>query len=357
MTILLLAGASCSSDSKSSSTTPVAAATALATSASAAAAPATTAPAYAETAGTTAGTTAGSTAETVVSADAGGAGSVAGPDAGDPATGANVSLQGASPFGTALAITASVGVEVKDVRDAVNHLAPLVASNGGAIFDSQVSVGDPAHATATITVKIPPPGLENLVSGLGGLGELTSRDQQTEDVADQLTDTQNRIAAAQASVDRVRTLLADAKDIDAIIRIEGELTIRETALEQLLAVERNVTDRVQLATLTIVFIPKPVVVPVPVEVPKLIEVGAKVQPSSAVARALNSGWHGFGAAIRGIVIGAAYISPLMVLLLIAGLVALVVRRIRRSVRRRAAVSPMVSPTTSPTAVAPMASPE
>ncbi|MCU1368553.1 MAG: hypothetical protein JWN39_4192 [Ilumatobacteraceae bacterium] len=345
-TILVLTAASCSSDSKSSSAVPAIGRTAATTAATTVTTVAVAAT-YPETADSTADTTAGSTAETIAAADTA-AGSVSGTGtaATDDATvGEDVSLQGASPFGTALAITASVAVQVADVRHAVNALPAIVAANGGAIFDSEVSVGDPATATATITVKVPPPGLEDLVSGLGGLGELTSRNQQAEDVAAQLSDTQNRIAAAQASVDRVRLLLAGAVDIDAVIRIEGELTIRETALEQLLAVERNVTDKVQLATLTIVFSPKPAVVAAPVVPPTpLIEVGAKVQPSSASARALIAGWHGFTAVIRGIIIGLAYSLPVLILLLLVGLVLWSVRRIRRAARRRQPVAiPAVIP--------------
>ena len=343
-TILLLAAASCSSDSKTSSAVPAIDRTAASTAATIAAAATTAAP-NVETADTTAGSTAGSTAGTIAAA-ATAAGSVSGTGTGtgtgDATVGENVSLQGASPFGTALAITASVAVQVPDVRRAVNALPAIVAANGGAIFDSQVSVGDPKTATATITVKVPPPGLEDLVSGLGGLGELTSRNQQAEDVAAQLSDTQNRIAAAQASVDRVRLLLANAVDIDAVIRIEGELTIRETALEQLLAVERNVTDTVQLATLTIVFSPKPVVVAAPVvPPPPLIEVGSRVQPSSASARALIAGWHGFAAVIRGIIVVLAYSLPVLILLLLVGLVLWLVRRIRRASRRRQPAAPTV----------------
>ena len=329
--MLLLAGASCSgSDSKSSSRTIVPA-VAPPLVQTAATAPAATAAASA-TLDTTAGSTA--TAETAVSADAvaltGATPSVVGAN-----SAADVGLTSANPFGTALAITAAVSVRVDDVRAAVNRLPDLVAANGGAIFDSQVSVGDPAKAAAAVTVKIPPAGLEALIRGLGGLGELTARTQQTEDVADQLADTQNRIAAAQASVDRVRTLLATATDLDAIIRIEGELTIRETSLEQLLATERNVTDRVQLATLTITLTPTP---PAPLVVaeakPKLVDTGSDVKPSNSVGRALGAGWNGFVRVVHAIAIGVAFMLPVITLVLLGGLMWLVLHRVRRGRRGR-----------------------
>ena len=237
--------------------------------------------------------------------------------------GAGTSVASAS-FGAALAIKAGVTVQVADVRAAVNQLPGLVEAHGAAIFDSTISVGDPATATATVTVKVRPTDLEALIAGLGepgGLGELTARSQQTEDVTDQLTDTASRIATAQKSVERVRALLDTATDLDAVVHIEGELTIRETALEQLLATQRNVTERVQLATLTIVLSSTP---PAPVL--------ARHRGETSVRSALRSGWHGFVVAAHGLAVGAAYLAPLLALVLLGCLVALITRRFRRRQR-------------------------
>lgn len=339
ITIALLGASSCSSDSKSSAATRLEPSAANVPEAQPA--PVTTA---AASAATTAGTAATMTADTTAVADAAGGLAPTGALAQAPGTSAaGVALGSASPFGTALAITAAVSLQVDDVRKAVNDLPDLVAANGGAIFDSEVAVGDPATATAMLTVKIPPTGLEPLISGLGGIGELTGRTQQTEDVADQLADVQNRIAAAQASVDRVRLLLSTATDLDAIIRIEGELTIRETALEQLLATERNVSDRVQLATLTINITPTPPPPPVLVTAkPKLVDTGTEVKPSDSVGRALSSGWHGFVTVLHGIAVGVAFMLPVLGLLIVGGLVTLAARRLRR---RRS--SPVVAKIATP----------
>ena len=306
MILLFAATAGCSSDSKKSSAT-VAAASQAATATTAAAAAAT-------------------------AASAASAASAAQPAADVALTGAEGG--GATPtandavFGAALAITASVTVQVTDVRTAVNALPALVGEHGGAIFDSTIAVGDPTTATATVTVKVPPADLEALIAGLGGpggLGQLTGRSQQTEDVTDQLTDTASRIATAQKSVDRVRTLLDTATDLDAVVRIEGELTIRETALERLLATQRNVTERVQLATLTIVLSPAPAPAPVLV----------RHHGQTSVRGALRSGWHGFVVAAHGVAVGIAYLAPVIALGVLAFLVGLVTRRIRR--RRRGPV--------------------
>jgi hypothetical protein len=227
----------------------------------------------------------------------------------------------ATPFGAALAITASVTVQVPDVRQTVIDLPDLITAKGGAIFDSQIEVGDPERATATITVKVRPQDLERLISGLSGVGDLTTRTQDTEDVTDQIADIESRLATAQASVDRVRALLASAVDLDDIVKIENELTIRETALEQLLAGQRNVTGRVQLATLTIILTPVPAAL--------VAEVGAKADESRSVGAALSSGWKRFVTVLHGGVVVLAYLAPLLGLVLIAGVGFILANRVRR----------------------------
>ena len=308
--LLTIGVAGCSgSDSKSSATTPAVAEMQSATTAAAAA----TTAAAAET-----------TAPAAAAPDDH-AVALAGTQAAAP-TGSPIALpDDVTPFGTALVITATVTVEVPDVRKAVIALPQLVAAKGGAIFDSNVEVGQPETATATVTVKVRPQDLEDLIAGLGGLGELVGRTQQTEDVTDQLADTESRISTAQASVDRVRALLAGATNLDDVVRIENELTIRETNLEQLLASQRNVTARVQLATLTVVLTPAPKPVPVAV-----IEVGAKAdRSSSSVGAALRSGWNRFVLIVHAIVVALAYLAPLLGLALIGGLVAIVLTRLNR----------------------------
>jgi len=219
-----------------------------------------------------------------------------------------------SPIGSALAIVASVAVEVDDVRQAVLSIPDVVADHGGAIYNTDVAVGDPVTAAATITVKVPPTGLEPLIAGLGGVGELTRRTQQTEDVAAQISDTGARIETARASVDRVRELLASATDLAAVVTIEAELTVRETALETLLATQRNLADRVSLATLTIT-----------------VSAVAEPEPiantsSRGVGHAFGTGWNTFVDVLHGIALVLAYAAPLLALLLVAGAVTVAVRR-------------------------------
>ena len=234
-----------------------------------------------------------------------------------------------------LAITATVTVEVADVRAAVVTLPALVAKYGGVIYDSHIEVGKPEQATATITIKVPPVELESLIAGLTGTGTLRDRSQQTEEVSSQLTDLAARILTAQASVDRVRILLAGAKNLPEITTIEGELTVRETVLEQLLAQQRNLQDRVATSTLTVVLSPAP-----PADVPADIALAASGRgDDNSIGSAFSAGWHNFSKVVRNIAVFVGYTLPFFAVLALMGGVAWLLRRRLVRVSPVANVSP------------------
>ena len=225
-----------------------------------------------------------------------------------------------------LAITATVTVEVADVRAAVVTLPALVDNYGGVIYDSHIEVGKPEEATATITIKVPPVSLESLIAGLTGTGTLLDRSQQTEEVSSQLTDLAARILTAEASVDRVRILLAGAKNLQEVTGIEGELTVRETVLEQLLAQKRNLQDRVASSTLTVVLTPAP-----PADVPDEIALAAAASvDDNSIGGAFSAGWHNFTKVVRNVAVFAGYTLPFFaVFAVIVGLAWSLRRRILR----------------------------
>ena len=231
----------------------------------------------------------------------------------------NPSLVATVPSIDSLAIVAKVTVNVDDVRQTVVDLPSLVEGKGGAIYDTDIQVGDPETATATITIKVPPRDLESMIAALADIGTLVSRSQQTEDVATQIVDVNVRILTAQASVDRIRVLLADAKSLQEITAIEGEVTARETTLEQLLAQQRNLAGRVQTATLTATFAPTPAEEAV---VAKVVE-ASKPQ---TVGGAWHDGWQRFTKMAHGVGVALAYSLPFVVIAGVAGLFGWMFRR-------------------------------
>jgi Domain of unknown function (DUF4349) len=104
-------------------------------------------------------------------------------------------------------------------------------------------------------LAVPPEELAVVVDNLDDFGTLVAFDQLAEDVTEQLIDLDSRIDNTRASVARVRLLLAQATDIQGIVRLESELTDRE--IEKLLASQRLLEERVAMSTLTLDIVAAP----------------------------------------------------------------------------------------------------
>ena len=168
--------------------------------------------------------------------------------------------------GQAIAIEARATLEADDVKAAVDRVTTTVTTRGGRVAAADVDYGRPAEddggdtddgdgtrtgARATLVLEVPPGDLPAVVTALEDLGTVLSFDQLAEDVTDQLADLDTRVDNMRASVERVRALYAEAVDIDSVVRLEAELTRRETDLEVLLATQSALEDRVTMSTLTL----------------------------------------------------------------------------------------------------------
>ena len=161
------------------------------------------------------------------------------------------------PTGQALATTAGVTVATSDIRTAVSDTLAAVQRNGARVFTADVNIGDErddgsVDGSGFFVVKVPPADLEALITDLGAtVGRLSGRTQDTTDVTDQLVDLDIRIGVERDVIARFQNLLLDATEFQDIVEIERVISERTIALEQLLASQRNLDNRVDLSTLTI----------------------------------------------------------------------------------------------------------
>lgn len=263
-------------------------------------------------------------------ADGGGGGAL---DTGAPAS---------VPLGQQLAIEAHARMQTDDVRAAVERITTTVGTRGGRVASADIDYTPPseddggdddrASSRATLVVAVPPGELSAVRSILDETGDVLSYDQLAEDVTDQLADLDTRIANQRASIERIRELYVNAVDVDAVVRIEAELTNRETLLEQLLASQQHVTDRVAMSTLTIDITTAP-------------DAGNALadDDDTGIGDALAAGWSTFAGAAFAIVLALAAAMPFVLTLLVATLLVVSVRNIvRRGTRSAAAPTPDVT---------------
>jgi hypothetical protein len=122
--------------------------------------------------------------------------------------------------------TANIELAAGNVGETVDRARDIAANAGGYAGQEEVR-----EQSATLALRVPSDRFDQALDELSELGRVISRDQSAEDVTEKVVDLDSRIATQRASVSRVRTLLARASTVDEIVRIEEELTTRESDLE------------------------------------------------------------------------------------------------------------------------------
>jgi len=147
--------------------------------------------------------------------------------------------------------TAEVSMTVDDVAAAADDAVAAAVDAGG--FQSGGSLVLTESSTGFVELRVPADRFEDVLADVSALGEVADRTVAVEDVSDVVVDLDGRIAAAAASVDRVRGFLAQTTNVTELAAVEAELTSRESQLESLLGEQRQLTERVDLATITVRF--------------------------------------------------------------------------------------------------------
>lgn len=144
-------------------------------------------------------------------------------------------------------------IETDDIERATQRAAAIASTSGGFVAEERTSVGDDGLGSASLTLRVPAADHLGVVEQLEQLGEVRERGRSAEDVTEEVTDVESRIDSQRRSIDRIRQLLAQASDLDDVVRIESELARREADLDSLLQRQATLSDLTSLATVTVTF--------------------------------------------------------------------------------------------------------
>ncbi|MQA83602.1 MAG: DUF4349 domain-containing protein [Streptosporangiales bacterium] len=164
------------------------------------------------------------------------------------------SLPRIAPEDRAIVYTADLRVRARDVHAAASRAEQIVSAAGGYVHreDTATDPDTRGGATAMLTFKVPTDEYRQVLGDLGSrLGTRLHVEQQAEDVTEQVADVDSRVRSAQASLDRMRQLLAEANTIGEVLSVEQEIATREAELESLQARQRALADQTQYATVTL----------------------------------------------------------------------------------------------------------
>ncbi len=217
----------------------------------------------------------------------------------------------------------AVSLRSDDVGKTRFDVQALVDQHNGTIADDKTETDRTGKALrARMVLRVPSADFDEVMSALGNgeLAELASTTSTAEDVTTQVIDVDARIKAQQASVDRVRQLLARAESIRDIMAIESELSNRQAQLDSLTQQQAYLKDQTSLATIKVSIERKPDPV-----------VKKKHEDKTGFLAGLGAGWDGLRHAVVAALTVVGALLPFAVVALLLGVpVWLLVRRLRRS---------------------------
>lgn len=235
------------------------------------------------------------------------------PDTGSaPSTSNRVTLQRAQILTADLTVRARNADDVGNVAD---RAIKLVQGLGGDVAGDQ-RMKEGSQTRADVNLKVPPAKYADAISQLAGLGKEVQRSAKSQDVTDEIVDVNSRISSQTASVERVRKLLASARNLGDIVTIEGELAKRQADLEALKARQRALDAQTVDATITL-----------HVQSPAVADTPKKEEDKRGFLAGLDAGWTAFTASVTVLLTLVGALVPFLgVAAIVAGLVWLVLRR-------------------------------
>ena len=269
--------------------------------------------------GSSSGGTANSAAAGDASADNGWA--EAAMDAADTAGGADFS---AVRRNAKLILNADLSLETQDFEKSAADIEKMTVEAGGYI-ESSGTYGDTGSRSANYTLRVPQEKFEQFYAQLGENMHVVSRSRSSEDVTEQYTDIETRLATLQTKHDRLLSLLEKADKMEDIISLENALADCEYEIDSLTGSKRRYDDLVGFSTFYINLR----------EVQTLTATADGTGFGAQLTQAAKTGARGLADVVRGTILGVVMFWP-AVILLIAGTAAGVILHRRRKAKRLAA---------------------
>ncbi|MFG6502429.1 DUF4349 domain-containing protein [Microbacterium sp. P05] len=196
----------------------------------------------------------------------------------------------------------------------IDALAGETSERTDAGSDTSMATDPSTPGAGWITVRLPSDALDDAIDALGSVGEVTSSSIGRQDVTDQTIDLRARVAASEASVERLTQLIGQAESVADLIAAESALSERQAALESDRQQLEGLEDEVALSTLSVQLSPRTMTV--------------QADPAG-FGDGLAAGWNGLIATLNGVVVALGFLLPWLV---IVGAVTLIVRGVLRLVR-------------------------
>lgn len=197
--------------------------------------------------------------------------------------------------------TADLRLEVGDgaIGRTLREGREIAEAAGGFLLSTSIHGSE--HRSGEFTIRVPAERFEETLSALEDLGELVGEDVRGEDVSQEFVDLEARLRNATAQEEVLFRLYERSKTIADTIRVHRELEDVQLEIERLRGRLRFLEDRTDLSTISV----------------SVRESGAAAANPGPFERAWDNARDTFVAVVSGVIVGAGFLLPLVVLALVA----------------------------------------
>ena len=158
--------------------------------------------------------------------------------------------------------TASIGLNVTSVAQAVAELRRIAEASGGFVTDSFMEpipkgmfvaegVLIAPSARASVTIRTPSDMLDRTISEITSLGKLISYTTNSRDVSEQYVDLSARLKNQQAVLDQYKEILKSARITSDILAVQQRIDYVQEQIEVLTAQIKRLQNQATYATIVI----------------------------------------------------------------------------------------------------------
>lgn len=149
--------------------------------------------------------------------------------------------------------TSQLSLLVRDVAQGIEQIKSHTESIGGYMVNSNLSRPQTQEATqGTITVRVPATQLDAVLAYYRSLSiKVGSENLQGRDVTDEYVDLEERLKILRSNKARFEEIMAQANDVDEIIRVQTQIFNLQSQIDSLIGQQRYLDQNAQLAKITL----------------------------------------------------------------------------------------------------------
>ena len=185
--------------------------------------------------------------------------------AGEGATTSNTAVNDTLPAERLIIRTGNLSLVVEDTEAALGAIAEMAEANGGWVVSSSVYQYRENDKRGEITVRVPSEGFASAIDGFKEMAiEVTSESTSGQDVTEEYVDLSSRLANLEATADRVRNFLDEARDVEEALAVNQELSRLEGEIEVIKGRMQYLSQSAAFSTITVNLVPDAVAQPIEV---------------------------------------------------------------------------------------------